>query len=200
VSDARNGGDGDSLRSFIDDRGARFRQLLYQLRARGMETFRLSSFLTWLASSRRVSASTQNQALSAVLFMYRDVLHIEIGRIDHVPRARVPVRVPVVLSRDEVARIMKHLDGVLWLIVALLYGAGLRLQECLELRVKDIDLARRQMVIRRGKGQKDRATLLRAQSSSRSLVISRSSNGSIRLTWREGVVASCYPSRSTAST
>jgi integrase len=72
----------------------------------------------------------------------------------------MPVRVPVVLSRDEVARIMNHLDGVIWIMVALLYGAGLRLQECLELRVKDIDLERRQIVIRRGKGQKDRPTVL----------------------------------------
>jgi integrase len=77
-----------------------------------------------------------------------------------VPRARIAVRVPVVLSHDEVARIMKHLDGVAWIVVALLYGAGLRLQECLELRVKDIDLERRQIVIRRGKGQKDRPTVL----------------------------------------
>jgi integron integrase len=120
----------------------------------------IAAFLTWLATERRVSASTQNQALSAVLFLYRDVLHIEVGRIEDVPRARTPVRVPVVLSRDEVARIMKHLDGVTWIMVALLYGAGLRQQECLELRVKDIDLERRQIVIRRGKGQKDRPTVL----------------------------------------
>src|SRR5262245_31614434 len=105
-------------------------------------------------------ASTQNQALSPLLFLYRDVLHIEIGRIEDVPRARMPVRVPVVLSRDEVVRIIKHLNGVTWITVALLYGAGLRLQECLELRVKDIDLERRQIVIRRGKGQKDRPTIL----------------------------------------
>jgi integron integrase len=120
----------------------------------------ITSFLTWLASSRRVSASTQNQALSAILFLYRDVLQTKIGTIEHLPRARMPVRVPVVLSRDEVARIMKNVDGVAWMIVALLYGAGLRLQECLELRVKDIDLERRQIVIRRGKGQKDRPTVL----------------------------------------
>jgi integron integrase len=120
----------------------------------------IAAFLTWLATNRRVSASTQNQAFSAVLFLYREVLHIEIGPVEHVPRARMPVRVPVVLSREEVARIMKHLDGVMWMIVALLYGAGLRLQECLELRVKDIDLERRQIVIRRGKGQKDRPTVL----------------------------------------
>ena len=120
----------------------------------------IGSFLSWLATDRRVSASTQNQALSAVLFLYRDVLHIEIGPVEHVPRARTPVRVPVVLSREEVARIMKRLDGVMWIIVVLLYGAGLRLHECLELRVKDIDLERRQIVIRRGKGQKDRPTVL----------------------------------------
>jgi integron integrase len=120
----------------------------------------IAAFLTWLATNRRVSASTQNQSLSALLFLYRDVLHIEIGSIENVPRARMPVRVPVVLSRDEIARMMKHLDGVTWIMVALLYGAGLRLQECLELRVKDIDLERRQIVIRRGKGQKDRPTVL----------------------------------------
>jgi integrase len=112
-----------------------------------MGTPEIAAFLTWLATNRRVSASTQNQALSALLFLYRDVLHIEMGRIENVPRARMPVRVPVVLSRDEVARIMKHLNGVTWIMVVLLYGAGLRLQECLELRVKDIDLERRQIVI-----------------------------------------------------
>ena len=95
-----------------------------------------------------------------MLFLYREVLRIEIGPIEHVPRARMPVRVPVVLTRDEVARTMKQLDGVAWVIVALLYGAGLRLQECLELRVKDLDFERRQIVIRRGKGQKDRPTVL----------------------------------------
>jgi integron integrase len=120
----------------------------------------IAAFLTWLASNRRVSASTQNQALSAVLFLYRDVLRIEIGTIDSVPRARMPVRIPVVLSRDEVARILKQLNGVAWIVVALLYGAGLRLNECLELRVKDLDLERQQIVIRRGKGQKDRPTVL----------------------------------------
>jgi integrase len=98
----------------------------------------IAAFLTWLATARPVSASTQNQALSALLFLYRHVLRLEIGHIESVPRARMPVRVPVVLSHDEVARIMKHLDGVAWIIVALLYGAGLRLQACLELRVKDI--------------------------------------------------------------
>jgi integrase len=88
------------------------------------------------------------------------VLQIDIGAIPLVPRARVPVRVPVVLSRDEVGRVMQHLDGPMWIIVAILYGAGLRLEECLELRVKGIDFDRRQIVLRRGKGQKDRPTVL----------------------------------------
>lgn len=122
----------------------------------------ISRFLTWLAVDRRVSASTQNQALSALLFLYRAVLEIEVGRIDGVPRARVPDRVPVVLGLDEVRRVMSHLSGTSRLIVTLLYGAGLRLQECLELRVKDIDFARHQVVVRRGKGQKDRRTMLPA--------------------------------------
>ena len=120
----------------------------------------ISAFLAWLAVSRRVSASTQNQALSALLFLYREVLTIEVGRIESVPRAHVPDRVPVVLSRDEVRRVISDLSGTSRLIVTLLYGAGLRLQECLELRVKDIDFERHQVVVRRGKGQKDRRTML----------------------------------------
>ena len=107
-----------------------------------------------------MSASTQNQALSAVLFLYRHVLRIEVGQIEHVPRARTPIRVPVVLSRAEVRRVMEHLTGTMWMIVVLLYGAGLRIQDCLELRVKDIDFDRNQIVVRRGKGQKDRVTML----------------------------------------
>jgi integrase len=111
---------------------------------------------------QHVAASTQNQALSALLFLYREVLHVDVGAIEHVPRARTPVRVPVVLSREEVARVMTRLTGTSWIIVALLYGAGLRLVACLELRVKDIDFDRHQIVVRRGKGQKDRRTMLPA--------------------------------------
>ena len=120
----------------------------------------ISAFLTWLAVQQHVSASTQNQALSALLFLYRHVLAMEVGAIEQVPRARVPVRVPVVLSREEVGGIMKRLTGTVWIIVVLLYGAGLRIQECLDLRVKDIDFDRHQIVVRRGKGQKDRRTML----------------------------------------
>ena len=118
--------------------------------------------MTWLAVQRRVSASTQNQALSALLFLYRQVLGLDLGPIEHVPRARMPDKLPVVLSREEIGQLMKHVEGVMWLIVALLYGAGLRLEECLELRVKDLDFDRQQIVVRRGKGQKDRVTMLPA--------------------------------------
>ena len=99
----------------------------------------VTAFLTWLAVHQRVSASTQNQALSAVLFLYREVLATDLGRIVGVPRARVSDHVPVVLSREEVRQILTLMSGTSWLSVSLLYGAGLRLLECLELRVKDVD-------------------------------------------------------------
>ena len=122
----------------------------------------ISQFLTWLAVDRHVSASTQNQALSALLFLYKDVLTIEIGAVPAVVRARTPERLPVVLSRQEVAAILKRLTGTERLIVMLLYGAGLRLEECLELRVKDLDFERQQITVRQGKGRKDRVTMLPA--------------------------------------
>lgn len=125
-----------------------------------MGTSEIAAFLSWLATSQRVRASTQNQALSALLFLYRHVLRIEIGTIEQVARAKMPHRVPVVLSQEEVGKILKNLDGTMWIVVALLDGAGLRLQECLELRVKDLDFDRHEIVVRRGKGQKDRRTML----------------------------------------
>ena len=127
-----------------------------------MGAVEISAFLTWLAVERRVSASTQNQALCALLFLYKQVLGLDLGPIEHMPRARMPDKLPVVLIREEISQIMKHAEGVIWLIVALLYGGGLRLQECLELRVKDLDFDRGQIIIRRGKGQKDRVTMLPA--------------------------------------
>jgi integron integrase len=120
----------------------------------------VEAFLSHLAVEGRVSASTQNQALAALLFLYRRVLEIEMPRLAHVVRARTPERLPVVLARDEVRALFEHLSGVYRLIATLLYGSGLRLLEALELRVKDVDFARHQIVVRRGKGQKDRATLL----------------------------------------
>jgi integron integrase len=122
----------------------------------------VASFLSWLAVSQQVSASTQNQALCALLFLYKEVIRNELPDLPAIPRARQPERVPVVLARDEVSRLLDQLGGVEWLIVALLYGGGLRLQECLNLRVKDIDFARNQIIVRRGKGQKDRFTVLPA--------------------------------------
>lgn len=122
----------------------------------------VSAFVSWLAEHRRVSASTQNQALSAVLFLYRHVLAIELHTIPPVVRARTPERLPVVLSRSEVASLLGQLSGALRLIVTLLYGAGLRLDECLELRVKDLDFERDQITVRQGKGRKDRVTMLPA--------------------------------------
>ena len=120
----------------------------------------VSAFLASLVNEGAVSASTQNQALSALVFLYRHVLHAPLGPVEMPPRAQMPSRLPVVLSREEVGRVLACLDGVMWIVAALLYGAGLRLQECLELRVKDLDFDRRQIVVRRGKGQKDRVTML----------------------------------------
>ena len=120
----------------------------------------ISEFLTWLAVDRQVSASTQNQALSALLFLYKQVLSVEIGPVPPVVRARTPERLPVVLSRDEVVAVLKQLTGAERLVVMLLYGAGLRLEEGLELRVKDLDFDRDQISVRQGKGRKDRVTML----------------------------------------
>ncbi len=113
-------------------------------------------FLTHLAVDGQVSGSTQNQALAAVLFLYGHVLKQEIGDLGPVVRGHVTQRLPVVLTRSEVRAVMGCLRGVPWMIVSLLYGAGLRLNECLDIRVKDIDLEREQIMIRRGKGDKDR--------------------------------------------
>jgi integron integrase len=120
----------------------------------------ITAFLSWLATSQHVSASTQNQALSALLFLYKYVLRLDVGPIEPAARGKMPHRVPVVLSPGEVALVLRHLDGVVALIVGLLYGAGLRLQESLELRVKDLDFEGHEIAVRRGKGQKDRRTML----------------------------------------
>ena len=120
----------------------------------------ITAYLTHLAVRERVSASTQNQALNALLFLYRHVLGRELGALGDTVRARTPERLPVVLARDEVRAVLGELTGEYRVIGLLLYGSGLRLLECLELRVKDVDLARRQIIVRRGKGQKDRAVPL----------------------------------------
>lgn len=125
-----------------------------------MGSVEIAAFLSHLAVIGRVSASTQNQALSALLFLYKDVLKKPFGDLDDLVHAKRPIRVPVVLTREEVRAVLAELHGTSWLVVAILYGGGLRLLECLELRVKDVDLERRHIVLRRAKGQKDRITVL----------------------------------------
>lgn len=129
---------------------------------REMGEAEIGQFLSRLATEGQVSASTQNQALNALLFLYRQVLEQPIGYLNGVVRAKKPRRLPVVLARQEVKAVLNCLDGAEWLMAMVLYGAGLRLMECLRLRVKDIDFADRQIVVRGGKGDKDRITMLPA--------------------------------------
>ena len=112
------------------------------------------------AQRKKVSASTQNQALSAILFLYRHILGSQVGEIEDLIWAKKPKRLPVVLTREEVKAILIQLRGVNWIMGNLLYGAGLRLRECLQLRVKDIDFSYRQIIVRSAKGEKDRVTVL----------------------------------------
>lgn len=127
---------------------------------RDMGAAEVGAFLSHLAIRGQVSASTQNQALNALVFLYKAVLGRELGRLEDVVRAKRPRRLPVVLSRSEVASVLQHLDGERWLIASLLYGCGLRLMECLRLRVKDVDFANNCVIVREGKGNKDRITIL----------------------------------------
>ncbi|HEB90289.1 MAG TPA: integron integrase [Deltaproteobacteria bacterium] len=120
----------------------------------------IAEFLSMLASERKVSASTQNQALCALVFLYREVLEKKLGPLDDLVRARVPRSLPVVLSVREVSALLDRLEGTHRLMATLLYGSGLRLLECARLRIKDIDFEARHVVVRSGKGNKDRITLL----------------------------------------
>ena len=122
----------------------------------------VEAFLTALATEGNVAASTQNQALSALLFLYREVLGMDLPWLQNIQRAKQPARLPTVLSRDEVSRLLDQMNGVCWLIASLLYGSGLRLLEAMRLRIHDVDFARRELVVRRGKGGKDRRTMLPA--------------------------------------
>ncbi len=125
-----------------------------------MGTDEIRQFLSHLAVAGRVSASTQNQALCALLFLYRDVLQLELPFVEGIERAKRPVRVPVVFTREEVGRLLGQLSGTYRLIASLLYGSGLRLTEVLRLRVKDLDFDYGQITVRAGKGEKDRQTVL----------------------------------------
>ncbi|MBX6315418.1 MAG: integron integrase [Isosphaeraceae bacterium] len=120
----------------------------------------VGAFLTHLAVEWEVAASTQNQALSALLFLYREVLKRPLAWVDNMVRAKKPERLPVVLTREEVRAVLDGLEGDKKLMASLLYGSGLRLMECLRLRVKDVDFGQNRLIVRDGKGQKDRATVL----------------------------------------
>jgi integron integrase len=120
----------------------------------------IRAYLSHLAIDRNVAASTQNVALAALLFLYRDVLKIDLNRIEDIERARLPTRLPIVFTRDEVKAILKQLSSVDHIVASLMYGTGLRLMECLRLRIKDIDFCYNQIFIRSGKGEKDRVTML----------------------------------------
>jgi integron integrase len=122
----------------------------------------VEAFLTHLAVAGKVAASTQNQAKSALLFLYKEVLEAELPWLDNVARAKAPKRLPVVLARAEVQALLSRLEGTHWLMASLLYGAGLRLMECLRLRVQDVDFSRKEILVRDGKGFKDRVTMLPA--------------------------------------
>jgi len=130
---------------------------------REMGEVEIRQFVSDLAVNHGISASTQTVALSALLFLYRDVLKQELPYVNNIERARKPKRLPVVFTRDETKRILANLEGTHWLIAGLLYGSGLRLMECLRLRVKDIDFTCGQITIRDGKGEKDRITMLAAK-------------------------------------
>ena len=120
----------------------------------------IEAFLTYLAVSGNVAASTQNQALAAILFLYKEVLQVELPWLDDVTRAKRPPKLPVVLSESEAKALLAQLEGVHYLVAALLYGSGLRLMEAIRLRVQDVDFERLEITVRSGKGNKDRRTML----------------------------------------
>jgi integron integrase len=120
----------------------------------------VSQFLSYLAETKHVASSTQNQAASALLFLYREVLAQPLPWLDQVQKAKKPAKLPVVFTKEEVRQVLSRLDGTKWLMASLLYGSGLRLMECLRLRVMDIDFEVNQLIVRDGKGGKDRITML----------------------------------------
>jgi len=123
----------------------------------------ISQYISHLASQKNVAASTQNQALCALVFLYKHVLKIELGNFWPMERAKKPERLPTVLSKDEVSRVLGEMSGKQALMAKLLYGCGLRLMECVRLRVKDVDFACNQIIVREGKGAKDRSTMFPEQ-------------------------------------
>lgn len=140
------------MRRFI-----RFHQMRHP---RGMGAVEVQQFLSHLAVDGDVAASTQNQALSALLYLYKEVLGIDLPWLNEVTRAKKPKKLPVVLTRTEIASLMLQAEGEMGLLIRLLYGTGMRLLEACRLRVKDVDLERREIIVRDGKGAKDRVTML----------------------------------------
>lgn len=120
----------------------------------------LARFLNYLVNKENVAASTQNQALASIIFLYKQILDIDVGEIPEFQYARKPKRLPIVLTQNEVKHVFEYLNEPHKTMVGLMYGAGLRLNECLELRMLDVDIERREIIVRRGKGNKDRRTLL----------------------------------------
>ena len=139
--------------------------------------------LSHLVVERKLSAATQQQALSALLFLYRNVIGRSLEELGPLPRGRVPTTLPVVLTRAEVERVLGQLRGIHRLVGMLLYGSGLRVTECLQLRIKDVDLERRELLVRRGKGGKDRVTVLPERVSRPIAAISWASRHCTSVTW-----------------
>jgi integron integrase len=127
---------------------------------REMGAVEVGRFLSDLAVTHRVAASTQNQAFNALLFLYREVLHLDWGQLGEVERAKRPERLPVVLTKGEVQRVLQGMSGTFQLMAKMLYGTGMRLMECVRLRVKDLEFGQNQIIVREGKGFKDRVTLM----------------------------------------
>ncbi|MBN2011747.1 integron integrase [candidate division KSB1 bacterium] len=125
-----------------------------------MQEAEVNQFLSFLAVKKNVAASTQNQALCAITFLYKHVLKRELGELSELIRAKKPQRIPVVFTQNEVKAVLSHMSGTTWLQASMLYGCGMRLMECLKLRVQDIDFEYSQITIRDGKGSKDRITML----------------------------------------
>lgn len=169
---------------------------------RDMGVAEVEGFLSMLAVEGKVAAGTQNQALSALLFLYRDVLGVELPWMETVVRAKRPQRVPVVLSRDEVNRLLAMMDGRFGLMASLLYGTGMRLMECVRLRVKDVDFELNQICVRDGKGAKDRHVplprrlddALRAQLERVRLIHQQDLAAGLGAVWLPYALARKYPS------
>ncbi|MDR4510064.1 MAG: phage integrase N-terminal SAM-like domain-containing protein, partial [Candidatus Brocadiaceae bacterium] len=123
----------------------------------------ISQYISFLATEKNVAASTQNQAFNALVFLYKQVLHIELGEFGQTERAKKPERLPTVMTKTEIGRVLASMSGMHQLMAKLLYGCGLRLMECVRLRVKDIEFEQSQLFVRDGKGMKDRSTMLPVQ-------------------------------------